>query len=560
MRARTGRAIAGAALAGMAGLLLIAATATADTYTVHSCKQPNRSAAATDGWEGFQYGGGRGYTGYANDCPGGGDLAAFLFLPEGYSNFAWSSGAYAGQTFTAPADTRIVAVDLQRSTQGIHPSSASLGYALWAGSQRLEHCIPAYGCADNLAGAARHGGLNAASLTATMSCGGEEDCPNGYEGITPAFHIRHSEITLADNHEPWFTTPPSGTLLDGSRPLSGEKVVSLSAADRGGGLYQARIEVDGREVASQRIDANGGRCQVPYTYAVPCKLTASDSLRVDTAKLSDGAHSVRVIVSDATETNQVTWGPVDITTQNRRPGSGSSSIGGVTPIGESGPLAGIDPVNGVGATAGARIVWGFSGRNRRTIRARYGQRVRIAGRLLGPRGNPIGGADLAVSTRVRTAGAPTAGVAGVRTDRLGRFRVQIPAGPSRVVRVAYRAFAADERYAHTNEVHVLVPSSATLRATPRSLRNGRSVTFRGRLRGRPVPRRGVPVEVQYRGRRGWRTFAVVRSNSRGEFRHRYRFTRTVQPVIFRFRARIREDASYPYALGHSRPVRVRVDG
>ena len=83
--------------------------------------------------------------------------------------------------------------------------------------------------------------------------------------------------------------------------------------------------------------------------------------------------------------------------------------------------------------------------------------------------------------------------------------------------------------------------------------------FRGRLLGHPIPRVGKLIDLQAFDGGRWRTFKTTRANRKGRFRARYRFTRHARaPRTFRFRARARRESRYPYALGVSRTVRVRV--
>jgi len=90
--------------------------------------------------------------------------------------------------------------------------------------------------------------------------------------------------------------------------------------------------------------------------------------------------------------------------------------------------------------------------------------------------------------------------------------------------------------------------------------NGDTVSFSGALRAGPVPDGGKLIDLQahYRGR--WRTFATPRTDAAGRWSYPYRFEATRGLVIYRFRARIRREAAYPYELGHSRVVRVTVRG
>jgi hypothetical protein len=103
-----------------------------------------------------------------------------------------------------------------------------------------------------------------------------------------------------------------------------------------------------------------------------------------------------------------------------------------------------------------------------------------------------------------------------------------------------------------------VRAPATLAASPRIVSSGSRVRFSGRLRGGHVPRNGKVVELQAFERGRWRTFRTVRSNSKGAFNYRYRFSFRASGTTFPVRARVRADASYPFALGTSNRVRVRV--
>ena len=81
----------------------------------------------------------------------------------------------------------------------------------------------------------------------------------------------------------------------------------------------------------------------------------------------------------------------------------------------------------------------------------------------------------------------------------------------------------------------------------------------------PVVCAVVPIRAQgswssFRAKVGkhWRTFQIVRADRRGRFHYGYRFTRTFQPLTYRFRARVRAETSYPYQTGSSNQVKVKV--
>ncbi len=83
--------------------------------------------------------------------------------------------------------------------------------------------------------------------------------------------------------------------------------------------------------------------------------------------------------------------------------------------------------------------------------------------------------------------------------------------------------------------------------------------FSGRLRtaGQPVPRGGKLVELQAFDRGRWRTFASTRARgAKAAWKQSYRFSgRTGRYPI---RARIRRESTYPFELGYSKKVVVRV--
>jgi hypothetical protein len=82
----------------------------------------------------------------------------------------------------------------------------------------------------------------------------------------------------------------------------------------------------------------------------------------------------------------------------------------------------------------------------------------------------------------------------------------------------------------------------------------------GALRGGYVPEGGKLVDLlaYYRGQ--WRTFATTRTVAAGRWSYRYRFGATRGLVRYRFRARLRREAAYPFELGYSPVVRVTVRG
>jgi hypothetical protein len=94
------------------------------------------------------------------------------------------------------------------------------------------------------------------------------------------------------------------------------------------------------------------------------------------------------------------------------------------------------------------------------------------------------------------------------------------------------------------------------------LRNGESFRLWGRLRGgRKAANRDVLIEARARGGpRRWTPVRVLRTNRKGRFRMRYTFRRTQQRVRFEFRARVRPERGFPFAMGASSPKSILVLG
>ena len=92
----------------------------------------------------------------------------------------------------------------------------------------------------------------------------------------------------------------------------------------------------------------------------------------------------------------------------------------------------------------------------------------------------------------------------------------------------------------------------------KALRNGQTVVFRGNVAGAPANARKV-IELQVRKGSQWMTFRSTRLR-KGRFSERYRFTRTRGRVTYQFRARMRQEAGFPFLTSHSKTVKVTVRG
>ena len=189
-------------------------------------------------------------------------------------------------------------------------------------------------------------------------------------------------------------------------------------------------------------------------------------MSLDTATLPDGPHMVRLLVSDATETNQIAYGPVQITTRNLVRGA----------------------LNGANASDRAKLTAHFAGRHGRSLTGRLGRRVRIVGRLTDENGRAIAGATLRILGRDQRLGAHEADRGAATTRSNGSWGFTLGRSPSRSLRIGYHSHVYDVAYAATAPLSLHVRAAASLRARPRVVHRGARVSFSGRLFGRARPR------------------------------------------------------------------------
>ena len=189
-------------------------------------------------------------------------------------------------------------------------------------------------------------------------------------------------------------------------------------------------------------------------------------------------------------------------------------------------------------------------RKRRTIG--YGGKLNVVGQA-------PPGAQVRVFSQVSRAGAAAKlrPHAARRRRAPGSSPTAVPAGPSRALRFAYRS-GPDPLFECSKALNVAVKARSTLKASPRTIRSGQRVRFSGRLKGGYVPKGGKLIELQAYERGRWRSITTLRTNAKGAFSYRYRFSFRARGTTFPVRVRVRHDDSYPFALGTSSRVRVRV--
>lgn len=178
---------------------------------------------------------------------------------------------------------------------------------------------------------------------------------------------------------------------------------------------------------------------------------------------------------------------------------------------------------------------------------------RISSRLVDANGQPIVGSRIDVLQQVAEASQPQLIARAISGDD-GSFSVLVPSGLSRMVDIAYQAFAGDPVYAAQTEVFESVAAGVKLRITPRHTTPTGAVVFAGRVLG-TIPSRGVVAEVlvYYQGQ--WQPIRTPRTTGSGRFRVVYQFHQAYGQ--FPFKAGVRGgQVGFPYRGGYSRAVEV----
>jgi hypothetical protein len=380
-----------------------------------------------------------------------------------------------------------------------------------------------------------------------------DQCPVGSDGAESYARVVRARFDVDD------ASPPVGGLTGSAtdaQTWSGVMHLGLNGADVGGGLMRAVVEVDGADALAVPVGDASPSCRDigpspslnEFAAAQPCPLRIDGgALDVDSAKLPQGRHSVRVLLEDAAGNRTAIFGPV---------------VRNISATGAVGP--GSDPAlrgaaNGDGATDQARLTahWGIRGGRTRLV-SRFGRTHVVRGRLTGADGAPIANAAIDVVSKTTAVNArELVKRGGPRTESDGRWRLVLPRNvSSRDVTFRYRSHVNDTVSAATATVHLRVRAGLRLEIHPRHARRGQAIRFAGRLLGGPLPRGGKQIVLMARASHGgWVRFNVVRSDHAGRFHTTYRFQ---QPgtTTYRFRALSLAEAAYPYAAGGSNVVRV----
>jgi hypothetical protein len=193
----------------------------------------------------------------------------------------------------------------------------------------------------------------------------------------------------------------------------------------------------------------------------------------------------------------------------------------------------------------------------------YGTPTTVQGWLGTSSGVAIGGQPVEVLAAADNGRNEYRGVAATMTAADGSWSARLPAGPSRLVTVAYEGGPTTEATLGA-PVHVIVPAKVQLLSvTPRRVPWGGEVQLVGRLKGGYLPRGGALVRLRIGEGSAVTTYGVrehVRGDGRFSTTYRFGAGEASAHRAYWFQIASLPMGDYPYAPAASQRAYVRVGG
>jgi hypothetical protein len=406
-----------------------------------------------------------------------------------------------------------------------------------------------------------------AHIYASASCESsfsDEECPKGKgdaNNYAAVVYLYAADLLLEQSEGP-SVSDVGGELASGST-VSGTSDVTFHATDPGAGVWETTFNVDGQVVQSTVPDEDGGRCRnvgetidgLPaFLYLQPCPQAESADVGFDTTGLSSGEHHLVVNVVDPAG-NEAPVIDREIDVENPIATLPLSSAS--PPISSSLPNQPSPPSpNGADASTQATLAARWASTTKPTLTRSWGKAETITGRLTTLSGVPIKGASIDLSATPAYTGAKPLAMASPRTGTDGRFTVSLPRGESsRTLRLSYSAYAGAQPVAERT-LTLGVRAGVSLGVAPRTASVGRSIFFKGVLRGAPLPAGGKQLVLEARVPGGeWIEFDVIHTVAHGRYHASYRF-KFPGPERYEFRVLSKQEADFPFLEAASNVVGV----
>lgn len=419
--------------------------------------------------------------------------------------------------------------------------------------------------------------LRASCWATDASCGG---------GST--IQVFSSDLVLSDPIGPTVDLA-GGTIIEegklAERTLRGNETVTVSATDAGIGVDRIRVEVDGQTLSEGllREPKTGESCRfvkpdadgLPGSTLVrPCPSTGTGTAAIDTSKIPDGEHQLRVSVLDGT-------GAATIVANGRVLTRNGDTVGPGSPIefrgAPNGSTTSETAIVSAGWTSTARPATKSKSTQKKCKRPSYLKRNttkcqgrppqpklarawsrtksdEIVGRLVDPAGAPIAGATLDLwSTPGREA---RRSIGSTTTNANGEFRTTVQrAAGSQQVQVTWRARVGDSVPATALNLAFKIKVGSTWKAT--NVRRGRTARFKGRVIAGDLVKGGGTIRLQFlTPQNGWSNFdsATIDANGRWSIPRKFRTA-----SLYRMRVIVDDSPAglYDGRTGEAKTVRVR---
>lgn len=517
MRTRTRSAI-GLAATALAASLPGPTPAQAGTYPMRLCNVPGHAPAGTGPWVWQNVP----FSTSFNRCAAGGGFG-FAF-PNGH-HMEPRSGATL--SLDRPSGGSMTRIDIRRARlwmEGRLAGSGSSAFVLarartGAAVQQSDIWAPPGGSAFGAPWESPAYPTGTHGFDLILLCANSSYDPCRPDSSEP-LEVRGADITLSEDVHPGITV--TGGPLTSTAAQQGSQRVSFKATDYESGVARVEVFLGGHRVGTEEFTTS--RCR--YDGWNACDPVIDGTVLADTRAVSDGSHPLQLKVTDAAGNQHTVQHGSPISVAN------SSQPGGPAATGTA------------GAPPTVRLSARFPGRRGSLITANWSKRVTIRGTIASLSRIPVQGAEITVSEIELATDSEPERVGVVRSDGRGRF--------------AYTATSRTQsrrlRFTHGSTHRTLrlnVRAATSLKVSLRGVR----VRYAGRLKSRPVPRRGKLISMQGRAVGGaWQTFATRRTTRSGRFSGRYRLRVRRPGVRLQFRVRVPSEAGYRYSSSNGRPV------
>ena len=509
---------------------VIAPAARAQQWMQVSCMHADTSAAPSEGWTG-------GSTG-AVSVGSTNSTSCTPALPM-YAGLSMQSAAAAGSSeylqYTPPPGSTLVGgsllVGLQANGYGYRAAATAAMFTpayQYDASNVFLQCVP-LGLASCQNGIPEYYGVVAipahrgGSLYLGAGCAGQiagTYCSaGGSRGVYSSVAVVWANLLLSTGSQPTADAFAGSLLTAGAH---GNATLTFTAADTGPGIYRATVTVDGTAVYAATPNTNAGRC-VPvgtdpasgalmFDWQQPCPRSQAVVIAVDTTKLLDGEHALKVTLQNAAG-NASTVLAQTITTNNL------TTISAKLSSDKPAPPPPPEPEYAMILDAPTQALLGG-------VRRAYGRSaLTLSGTLRNSAGIPAPGVPVTLSAQNGAQGNPVV-LARSSSDPSGHWVLTAPTGPTRLLTITYGSGA---KGAVTIKQTVRPALTLTVRAVGHRLR------FSGRLRVAPL---GSPlpfVVIQARKGRKWQNVGQnVRVSATGAYRLTFADSRA--RGTYRFRA------------------------